>query len=865
MLRSKLIILFSLLLAGQAWATHNRAGEITYRHLGGNQYEATITTYTVPTSPADRSELPLDWGDGNIDTLFRSNGGGFGEIIQPGIKMNKYVGIHTYQSLGTYCLSMEDPNRNGGVVNIPNSVDVPFYIQSCLTISPFTGDNSSPVLLNPPIDLACVGEIFEHNPGAWDEDGDSLSYELVTCLGLDGFPIDGYDIPNGVTIDGFTGDMVWQVPLQTGEFNYAIRINEWRNGVLVGHILRDMQVDVLNCDNNPPIVESIDEICVEAGQTVEFEVIAYDPNNDPVILTATGGPLEVTDPATFIQPVSDPDTARSDFIWDTKCHHVQVQPYTMSFRAEDVPASNQPELVDYHTVFITVIGPAPQNPTATPQGNSIILNWDASVCQEVTGYKIYRRIEEYGFVPDTCETGVPAYTGYGFIGSTTGLTSTNFTDNNGGSGLTRGIEYCYMIVACFANNGGAESYASVEFCTELKRDLPIITNVSVRNTDLVNGSMDVVWSAPTELDLVQVPGPHEYHLFRSDNGGSAEVQIETLFGLNDTIFVDTMINTEELEFTYRVELFNAEGGNNFTVGTSDPASSVYLNTAGGDNIITLSWNETVPWINDTFDIYRQNPDLTFSLIGTTTEQTFTDVGLANGVDYCYLIESTGHYSIDSIIDPILNWSQISCTQPIDTFPPCPQTLVVEPDCDMIQNNISWENPPGCPDDIIEYQLFYTPIMNGNMEVVSTTSNIDPHSFEHILEFSIAGCYSVMAVDSFQNSSMSDTICVDNCVEYELPNVFTPNGDAFNNLFEPFPYRFIDRIDMTIYNRWGLVMFKTEDPDVLWDGTSKQTGQVAPDGVYFYTCTVFEIRLEGIVERQLKGYVHILASNTKPLE
>ena len=77
----------------------------------------------------------------------------------------------------------------------------PFYIQSCLTISPFTGDNTSPILLNPPIDLACVGEIFEHNPGAWDEDGDSLSYELVTCLGLDGLPIDGYNLPNGVTID----------------------------------------------------------------------------------------------------------------------------------------------------------------------------------------------------------------------------------------------------------------------------------------------------------------------------------------------------------------------------------------------------------------------------------------------------------------------------------------------------------------------------------------------------------------------------------------------------------------------------------------------------------------------------------------
>ena len=80
---------------------------------------------------------------------------------------------------------------------------------------------------------------------------------------------------------------------------------------------------------------------------------------------------------------------------------------------------------------------------------------------------------------------------------------------------------------------------------------------------------------------------------------------------------------------------------------------------------------------------------------------------------------------------------------------------------------------------------------------------------------------------------------------------------------PFPYKFIDHVDITIYDRWGLVMFKTQNPDLLWDGTSKQTGQMAPDGVYFYTGTVFEIRLEGIVERRISGFVHIIASHTKP--
>lgn len=858
MLRLKIIWILLLVLSADAWATHNRAGEITYRRIGEFTYEATITTYTVPTSPADRPELPLEWGDGHIDTLFRSNGAGNGEIIASGIKMNKYVGTHTYSSLGTYCLSMEDPNRNPGVINIPNSVDVPFYIQSCLTISTFTGENSSPVLLNPPIDQACVGEIFEHNPGAWDVDGDSLSYELVDCFGLEGEPIPNYSIPAGVTIDPFTGDLVWNVPLQQGEFNYAIQITEWRNGIVVGYVLRDLQVDVLTCSNDPPIIETIDEICVEAGQTVAFDVMAYDPNGDPVTLTATGGPLEMTDSALFPQPEYG-DTVVSPFSWNTKCNHVQIQPYTVSFRAEDDPPSNQPELVDYHTVLITVVGPAPQNPTAAPQGNSIVLNWDESNCQDVTGYKIYRRIEEYGFDPDTCETGVPAYTGYGYIGSTSDLSATTFTDTE----LNLGLEYCYMVVACFPD--GAESYASIEFCAKLKRDLPIITNVSVRNTDINNGSMDVVWSAPTELDLVQVPGPHEYHLFRSDNGGGAEQQIATLFGLNDTIYFDTLINTEELEFTYRVELFNDESGNEFTVGSSDPASSVFITTTGGDNSVTITWNETVPWLNDFYDIYRQNPDETFSLIGTTTEQTFTDTGLTNGNEYCYRIESNGHYSIDSIIDPILNWSQVSCTEPIDTFPPCPQDLVVERDCENVQNLISWSNPSGCPDDIVEYQLYYTPVQDGPMELISTSSDQDPFLFDHILSASIAGCYSVVAIDSFANASTSDTICVDNCVEYELPNVFTPNGDSYNPVFEPFPYRFVDKIDITIYDRWGLIMFETENPDIQWDGTSKQTGLMAPDGVYYYHCTVHEIRLAGIVERQLNGFVHLMASKAAKFE
>jgi len=54
-----------------AHATHNRSGEITYRHLYGNTYEFTITTCTKLSSEANRIDLEINYGDGTIDTIPR--------------------------------------------------------------------------------------------------------------------------------------------------------------------------------------------------------------------------------------------------------------------------------------------------------------------------------------------------------------------------------------------------------------------------------------------------------------------------------------------------------------------------------------------------------------------------------------------------------------------------------------------------------------------------------------------------------------------------------------------------------------------------------------------------------------------------
>lgn len=72
--------------------------------------------------------------------------------------------------------------------------------------------------------------------------------------------------------------------------------------------------------------------------------------------------------------------------------------------------------------------------------------------------------------------------------------------------------------------------------------------------------------------------------------------------------------------------------------------------------------------------------------------------------------------------------------------------------------------------------------------------------------------------------------VDDLIFY-VPNAFTPNGDESNNAFEPVFTSGIDQqnFNLTIYNRWGEVIFESNDPKIGWDGTYK--GVLVQEGIY----------------------------------
>lgn len=905
-----------LLSLGFAHATHNRSGEIVVETLtdeNGNcglTVQATIITYTKTSSvDADRDSLTICWGDDTCERVARANGPLMppqGEPLENDIKFNLYVATHTYNGPATYTISFEDPNRNAGILNVnfPNSVSIPFYVENVFTLfNPvFSGCNNSPVLQVPPIDFACTDEIFTHNPGAFDVDGDSLVYELAVPQQGPDDPVPNFFFPSGMSIDRITGDLVWDTPSQEGEFNIAINIISYRNGFPIDTMVRDMQIIVERCDNDPPLViTDVDELCVIAGTVINFDVTATAPLTDTderVRLLGYGAPfnLEVS-PATFLpddESYQDDPLTRT-FTWQTTCEHISSQPYNVVFRAVDDHLGDTTGLATLKTIRIKVVGPPPEDVQAVASSQMIEVTWEQPyVCEDAQedffrGFSVWRRLNSDQEPLDTCVTGL-AGRGY------TRISPDTLRDINAGryfyidENVERGKTYCYRVLAHFArrtSNGmffynSVESLPSEEACVQLGRDVPLLTKVDVVDTDFTNGVMDICWSKPdpNDLDTVLNAGPYTYELLRAPGHTedlSAFVPIfsataATFSEANDTCFTDLNLNTVDQPYSYVVNFY--VNGESSPLGASTIAGSLYLNATPSDRQNTLTWDELVPWENFAYTIFRENGSGGLDELATVNDPIYRDEGLMNNVEYCYIVRSQGTYNISGVPDPLLNRSQRVCSTPFDNVPPCPPELTVTNLCDFsescddieeLENNLTWESAPTlCPEfeDVAAYRVYYASMVDEPFELIATISDPNELGYIHQPGGTIAGCYTVTAIDTIGNeSAQSNIVCVDNCPVYELPNAFTPNGDSQNDLFIPTRNCFIAEVEFQVFNRWGDLVFETKDPALNWDGTNT-SGDALNSGTYFYRCEVFEQRVDGIVPAQelLSGYIELLKDN-----
>lgn len=88
----------------------------------------------------------------------------------------------------------------------------------------------------------------------------------------------------------------------------------------------------------------------------------------------------------------------------------------------------------------------------------------------------------------------------------------------------------------------------------------------------------------------------------------------------------------------------------------------------------------------------------------------------------------------------------------------------------------------------------------------------------------AGTYWVIVTVNGCSSSDEINIELENCEALiEMPNVFTPNNDGANDIFTPVSMDGVISMNTTILNRWGNVVFQTNNPLIEWDGGNLKEG------------------------------------------
>ena len=114
-----------------------------------------------------------------------------------------------------------------------------------------------------------------------------------------------------------------------------------------------------------------------------------------------------------------------------------------------------------------------------------------------------------------------------------------------------------------------------------------------------------------------------------------------------------------------------------------------------------------------------------------------------------------------------------------------------------------------------------------------------------------GTYTVMG----QNGCGADTVSVKvdmrHCeCELILPNAFTPNGDGLNETFRPLHPCMMTNFSLRVFNRYGEMVFETQDPSKGWDGNFR--GMKADAGSYVWVASYVNSNTQQ--RNLLKGFV-----------
>jgi len=320
----------------EARASHAQSADITYQCLGGNQYQISLSFYRDCAGVAAPNSVSINvasatCGENFNVTLNQLPGTGIDVSpiclnmnsqcsggTYPGVEEWVYQGVVTLpQACSDWVFSFNLCCRNAAINTIQNPSNENIYVEANLNNLNFPCNNS-PSFSNRPIPFVCVGQNYCFNHGAVDVDGDSLVYSLIppaTGPGTSVTYVNPYTAQQplasnpAATFNPMNGD-ICMTPTQLEVTVMAVLVEEWRNGVFVGSVMRDIQLRTITCTNNLPYVDGINgtnqyQLTACAGSAVNFNINTFDIDASQNVtltwnngitgatFTTTGGPHPV--------------------------------------------------------------------------------------------------------------------------------------------------------------------------------------------------------------------------------------------------------------------------------------------------------------------------------------------------------------------------------------------------------------------------------------------------------------------------------------------------------------------------------------------------------------------------------------------
>lgn len=864
-LKFLVICTFFLFYGQNVRATHIVGGDMTYEHIGNNNYTITLKLYIdckygQPGAIAGdvNSMIGVFNSSGSLLRslqIFRQgptriSGSSYSCVIPP---TDQCVDLYVYTASanlpdipGGYRLEFQRCCRNNGIKNIRNPDVTGSTYRTFIPQRTNSKTNSSARFVGAPPNFLCKDEILTYDHSAVDGDGDSLVYELFQPLtgGTQTDPAptplnftnslgvqwqNGYNtqaqlrsIPD-MSIDPVTGEFVMK-PQDTGKYVIGIAVHEYRGGVLINTVYRDFQFNIYECTFDvKSVFNSIDGYCSKKvafsnGSTGNIDHYLWNFGVDSTEADTTNA----ANP-TFVFPRTGKYIVRLDAVSDAGCKNSSV--HTIHILADTVEGLIQDSIVCYGEK-VQLGNPAPEQgityywSPATNLNNPNIPNPVATVYDDET-YNVRKR-------------SVSCYV----------ETKVNVLRNTiDASFVHEYLPPCDGLKVKFFSTSTNSTKLYWDF-----GDVNSVRDVSIHDTtQWFYGDSGIVYvKLFVENEHCRDSVVKPIRIFFPDVFTAV---IDTPICLGDRITIGPLNDTSILSFKWSDPSYMSDDEVLYPEVACDESFSYTLTKTYANCTQKDSFNIIVNELPD-LEIIRSydkrvcpGDSILLSAVGNYNFEWIPKVGVREP------------FAASTWVEPDTNrWYYLQATTAAKCVDYDSVYLGIYPFWDL-------DLPSGyvlCKDQVFLPEI---PIDSAQVtwRVMGSDNLVDSIRTEgFFIVNAITQCQSLL--DTFQLAYYDDSYCI-----VELPNAFTPNADGLNDTY-PYDGNFrnifglecsFDSYQLIIFNRWGEIMFRSDDPTAEWDGEYKNNGGQQEVFGYYLSYREFDYCRGGYVVRTKRGNLTVL--------